>query len=145
MRIKVFFDTNILVDVLLGNRPHSEASRGVFQTVYDHVAEGVISSQSMVDATYILEKVKDAHFIDQYLDIANHFNLEPVDFFDLKSACTNFTGDFEDDALYQVALHSACDVIVTSDKSFIRTYQHKNPRLLVMTPEEYMAKVTADA
>ena len=143
MRIKVFFDTNSLVDVLLGNRPHSEASKKVFQTVYNHLAEGVVTSQSMIDATYILGKIDGASFTSQFLDIVNHFNLETVDFFALKHACTNFSGDFEDDALYHVALHSGCDVIVTSDKTFIRTYQHKNPRLLVITPEEFVEKVTA--
>ena len=145
MRIKVFLDTNILVDVLLGNRPHSEASKMVFQAVYDHVAEGVISSQSMIDATYILGKIDGASFTDQFLDIVNHFNLETVDFFALKHACTNFTGDIENDALYHVALHSGCDVIVTSDKTFIRTYQDKNPRLLIITPEVFVEKITADA
>ena len=144
MRIKVFIDTNVLVDVLLGNRPHSEASKGVFQTVYDHLAEGVISSQSMIDATYVLGKIDGASYINQLFDITNHFNLEPVDFFALRRACTNFTGDFEDDALYHVALNSCCDVIVTSNKTFIRTYQDKNPGLLVMTPEEYVKKVTAE-
>ena len=144
MRIKVFIDTNILVDVLLGNRPHSAASRGVFQAIYNHLAEGVIASQSLVDASYILGRIPDASFTEQFLDIVNRFNLAYVDLFAVKQSCTDFTGDFEDDALYHVALNSGCDVIVTSDKTFIKTYCDKTPGLLIMTPEEFVEKITAE-
>ena len=53
MKIKIFFDTNILMDVLMEDRPMTEISNKIFQTVLSNKAEGVLVAQSFVDASYM--------------------------------------------------------------------------------------------
>lgn len=143
MLVKVFIDTNVLVDVLIGDRTHSPASIKVFETVYTHKAEGVIATQSMVDASYILRKIPDCDYRERFMYLSNRFNIHSVDSFAIYDACNNFTGDFEDDALFSVARATCCDVFITSDKSFISRYTGADPHILVMTPEDYIDKITA--
>ena len=65
-----------------------------------------------------------------------------VDTFAINYACNHPTGDFEDDAMYHVAKLSFCDVIVTSDKLFKERHQGEDPNIQIMTPEEFVAKIT---
>lgn len=143
MLIKVFIDTNVLVDVLIGKRTHSDASLKVFETVFAHKAEGVIATQSMVDASYILRKIPDCNYRESFMSLSNRFNLHNVDSFAIYDACTNFTGDFEDDALFSVARAACCDVFITSDKAFISRFTGADSHILVMTPEEFLERATA--
>ena len=54
LTIKVFLDTNVLIDVLSAtNRPSTEYSSRIFQEIRNFKLEGVISVQSVVDAAYV--------------------------------------------------------------------------------------------
>ena len=56
---RVFLDTNIILDVLSSdNRNHREASRKIFQAMRNEDFEGFITTQSIIDAQYILSKEK---------------------------------------------------------------------------------------
>ena len=143
MRVKVFVDTNIIVDVLVGNRVHSEASKRIFALVFGNRIEGVIAAHSLIDASYILRGEVDVpDFLRNVNKLCNSFNIHYVDTFAINYACNNPTGDFEDDAMYHVAKLSFCDVIVTSDKLFKERHQGEDPNIQIMTPEEFVAKIT---
>ena len=142
MRVKVFVDTNIIVDVLAGNREHSAASKRIFALVFDNRIEGVVAAQSLIDASYILRGEGLSDFIGSVDKICNNFNIHYIDTFAINYACNHPTGDFEDDAMYHVAKLSFCDVIVTSDKLFKERHQGEDPNIQIMTPEEFVAKIT---
>ncbi len=142
MRVKVFVDTNIILDVLAGNRAHSDASKRIFALVFGNRIEGVIATQSLIDASYILRGEGISDFIGSVDKLCNNFNIHYVDTFAINYACNHPTGDFEDDAMYHVAKLSFCDVIVTSDKLFKERHQGEDPNIQIMTPEEFVAKIT---
>ena len=58
MKLKVFFDTNVILDVLLGDRPNSSASNFLFEVVKEGLMEGVVTTQSLLDAAYIVGKMR---------------------------------------------------------------------------------------
>ena len=62
VRVKVFLDTNVLLDVLEGDRPSTVYSNLVFEAVRERLLEGVLTTQSIVDASYIASKREDSDF-----------------------------------------------------------------------------------
>lgn len=116
----VLIDTNVLMDVLLGNRPSSSASRCIFDCVREGRLEGVIVTQSVVDAAYGIRKEGEVAyklFRESILDLFKYFNDDRASYFDVKYACLQSSGDFEDDVLYARAQARACDAIDTALKN----------------------------
>ena len=140
MKSKVFIDTNVLMDVLLGNRPSSEASGIIFRAIKEGRMEGVITTQSLVDAAYCLEK-KGMHFQDSFLKLFNFLDVETLNTFDLKHACIQGRGDFEDDAQYSKAEEVSCDFFVTNDRKFRQRYGTEEESIRFYTPEEMVREM----
>lgn len=142
-RVKVFLDTNVLLDVLEGDRPATPYSNLVFQAVRDRLLEGVLTTQSIVDASYIASKRKGSDFpaFCRHILLLMHFlNIESLDAFDLKDALLHPTGDFEDDVQFARAIGSYCQVFVTSDQRILRR-SPDDSGMLVYTPEELVQKM----
>lgn len=140
MKVKAFLDTNILLDLIQNGRPCTPYSREIMQSVYDGDMEAVITTQSILDASYTAQK---AGQIQAFLDIVklwcSHANIESVNAFDIRFAVKDYMGDFEDDAQYYQALESCCDVIITSDENFRKKYNGKNELLRLMSPQEFVS------
>ena len=143
MKIKAFLDTNVLMDVLQKGRPSSSFSQTIFQAVWDHKIEAVLTTQSIVDSSYVAQKAGlQKAFFDMVNKCCDHINIEQINSFDIRFACRNYTGDFEDDSLFYRAIDCNCDVFVTSDKKLRETYQGKHKNLRIMSPEEFVSKMT---
>ena len=140
MKSKVFIDTNVLMDVLLGNRPSSEASGIIFRAIKEGRLEGVITTQSLVDAAYSLEK-QGLLFQDSFLKLFDFLNVETLDTVDLRHACIHGRGDFEDDALYAKAEETSCDFFVTNDRKFRQRYGTDEESIRFYTPEEMVREM----
>ncbi|MBR5432358.1 MAG: type II toxin-antitoxin system VapC family toxin [Bacteroidales bacterium] len=142
MKIKAFLDTNVLLDVLQTSRPGSEYSPVIFQAIWDRKIEAVVTTQSLIDAAYMAEK---AGVQQVFLDFANkccdYINIDSINSFDIRFACKNYQGDFEDDAQYYRAQDTRCDVFVTSDKDFHKKYQGRDPFLQFLTPQEFVKRM----
>lgn len=142
MRIKAFLDTNVLMDVLQKGRPSSYSSQVIFQAVWDRRIEAVLTTQSIVDSSYLAQKAGlQKVFFDMVDKCCDHINIDQLNSFDIRFACRNYTGDFEDDSLFYRAIDCNCDVFVTSDKKFRDTYQGKQKNLRIMSPEEFVARM----
>lgn len=143
MKIKAFLDTNVLMDILQEGRPNTAFSRVIFQAVWNREIEAVLTTQSIIDASYIAQKtgIRQA-FFDTVNKCCDHINIDQINSFDLRFACQHYNGDFEDDSLYYRALDTYCDVFITSDKELIRRYDGKNKNLRIMSPEAFVEKMT---
>lgn len=140
MKLKVFLDTNVLMDILQGGRPSSRASQTIFQAVYDGLIEAVVTSQSIIDASYLALKAGNAEkFFAAVGSWCNHLNSEQITTFDVLWALKHFSGDFEDDAQVSRALDSFCDVFITSDRKLLKSYADRYEDLRFMSPEEFVA------
>lgn len=146
-RIKVMFDTNVLLDVLCPDgRPSSTASATVFRAVKDGILEGEISTQSIIDAAYVASQTEGGRlpvFKNKMLELVNFVNIDSLSSFSIYAALGKDSLDFEDDALYEHAYDTGCDVFLTSDKDFIKQHKGEDERIQFFTPEEFVAKLTA--
>ena len=145
LKTRVFLDTNVLVDVLMDeSRPSYACSIGIFQLARQHKLEAFLTTQSIIDASYIASKApgkRSDFFREKILNLLKYINVEYIDSFDLTDAIKIGGNDFEDDALFAHAESKGVDVLVTSDRKFIAS--HPPTDMLVMTPEEFMAHVKA--
>ena len=139
LRNKVFLDTNVLIDVLsVGKRPSTDYSDRIFQEIRNFRLEGVITIQSIVDASYIFRHDKDylPLFRDRILQIKNYINLEPLDDSDLQDALLSGQSDFEDELQYYHAESVGCDYFITADRKLKNRKSHAG--MQVCTPEEFV-------
>ena len=146
MRIKAYLDTNVLMDVLQEGRPSSADSRMIFQAILDRKIEAVLSTQSIIDASYLAQKTGiKQEFFNTVNKCCDYINMDQINTFDLRHACKNYSGDFEDDAQLSRALDTFCDVFVTNDKQFRSRQDGKHKNLRFMSPEEFVAKMKGQA
>lgn len=141
VKYKVFLDTNVLLDVLCpDNRPSSGASRIIFQAVYTGLMEAVITTQSILDAAYILSCVND-HFDKEafgrcVLSMMDFMTIDSIHIFDIRDAIFRPGRDLEDDAQAEHAQAEGCDAIITSDRDFRR--RNDSSGILYFSPEEFV-------
>lgn len=123
MKTKVFLDTNVLVDFLLGRGPSYEAVCSIFQAARNGLLEAVVTTQSIIDACYIIRK-NDLEGFDRFRNciskMSGFINIDCIDASELMSAFSRYTGDFEDDAQFAHADSAFCDIVITSDREFAK-------------------------
>ena len=143
-KYRVFLDTNVLLDTLLGNtRPAYVASRSILQAAKQGLLEVFITTQSIIDASYICSRIPDYNdnsFNNAVKELLSFANVDYINSFDLNRVLKARTGDFEDDAQFQHADFIECDALITSDKAFRNS--KRETEMLFFSPEEFLAKMT---
>lgn len=112
--MKVFIDTNIMVDVLLGRKEFLLQSSNIFQLADNEDIELYATALTFANALYVsrkelgketaLQKLKDFHDI---------LKTDPMDDNELSKALLMDDKDFEDNLQYCSAVSAGCEVIVT--------------------------------
>ena len=141
MRTKVFLDTNILMDLMVPNRPFTKESMMVLAAVQSHMVEAQVSTQSIIDCAYSSRKagVKLQDFTAFIRELEQYVNIGYVDSFDLDLAMAEPNGDLEDDAQFSCAYRSCCDFFLTNDRGLLE--RPENANLKVMTPQAFVAEM----
>ncbi len=114
--MKIFLDTNILLDLLLDRERSYEASI-ILNSIDVGLFEGYISDITLVNIDYIAKKQKKENEIKEFLILL----LETMEI------CTPDTNllfealklenkDFEDNIQYLLAKKYKCDCLITNDK-----------------------------
>lgn len=145
MKLKVFLDTNVLLDALLDNRPGAVFSLAVLTMVKNNMLEAEVTTQSIVDAEYISHHygTPRERFTAFIKEISRYVNMDYIDATNIRWALEHSGGDFEDDAQYSSAFSWVCDYYLTWDKEMLKRTEFGNV-LTVMTPKDFMAIVTAE-
>ena len=144
VRVKVFVDTNVLVDYLSPSRKDHNSALDLFGLILTSQIEAALSTQSMLDASYIARKFPDfsqSGFRATMIELLARTNVEDIDSFDLKAALKDTETDLEDSAQIAFAYNQRCDVIITHDKKLLARTM---PRpMLAMTPESFLDRCRA--
>lgn len=143
--MKVFLDTNVLLDLLSATeRPSSEASRMIFQAIRSGYLEGVLTTQSIVDANYILSRLGQGFSAEAFsravLSLLNFVNISSLDSFDIHAALLHPSGDFEDDVQFAHAEAEGCDVFVTSDQGLLNRTSEIG--MIILPPTQIIARMS---
>ena len=141
--MKVFLDTNILMDWYQKDRPGNALAMAIISASGENTYNLVVSTQSIIDSAYSLRKTGVTYeaFADMLGILRSRVRIVGIDEIDLLWAMDHYSGDFEDDVLYARAQARACDAIVTNDRKFRKKYEGKDRRIRFFTPEELLAEM----
>lgn len=133
--MRVFIDTNILLDVLAKREGFVGSAKRLFTLCEDRVVEGWVSALSLCDCAYVLRKfmpVKDVR--DKIGVLKMIFSMADIDEEVMNGALMSKMADFEDSVQLAAAKDIQADIIVTRNKTHFRGSPIK-----VMTPDEFLA------
>lgn len=139
--MKVLFDTNVVLDVLLDREPHVDVAARLFALIDNGRLEGSICATTVTTIYYIAAKSfsrKRAH--TQVQELLGLFDVADVGRDVLDRALDLDFADFEDAVAHEAARASGVAAIVTRDGS-----DFVNASLPVFDPHELLAAIAAVA
>ena len=135
--MRVLFDTNVLLDVLLDREPWVEWSSACWQANDEGRITGYVTACSIPDIFYIARRLKDRDVAYKAVRIClDAFNICLIDAQTLEQAMGLAEDDFEDNLQIAAAAIAGLDTIVTRDKEGFA-----EAALPVLTPEELMQQI----
>ena len=133
--MKIFLDTNVILDVLTKKEPFYIDSSKVLTLVNEKIVSGYISAITVNNIYYILRKLKDKDTAKNFItEILVSFEIIPLTKDILTQANKISTRDFEDGIQFFSALGCGCDFLITrNDKDY--------PKLgiKIITPDEFIS------
>lgn len=133
--MKLLFDTDVILDVLLDRHPWSRASSQLLSQVEEGRLNGYLCATSVTTLFYLLNKQFDRKRALAALDkILLLCDVAPVTRTILLAARQSKFSDFEDAVVHEAAWHLGCDGLVTRN-----TRDFKHAKLPVYTPHELTA------
>ena len=135
--MKVFVDTNVMLDFLLKREKVFEDARTIMALGYNKRYELYMSSLSFSNIAYIARKeLKGDALYDCFSNICELLTVSPVSQVEVDQAILLRADDFEDALQYSSAKTIGADCIVTRT---IKDFPFSSIELV--TPEEFVKKV----
>ncbi len=136
--MKILFDTNIVLDVLMDRMPFSDAAAELFSKVEDGTIIGYLCGTTITTVYYLAAKtIGTARAQEEIKKMLSLFEVAPVNRLVLESALAADFNDFEDAVIHEAACHVGAEAIVTRNQK-----DFKKSQISVYTSEE-MAKILA--
>lgn len=115
--MKILFDTNVVLDVLMDREPFSDAAATLFAMVEEGDCIGHLCATTLTTIYYLAGKALGAKGAKQAIQkLLALFEVAPVNRLVLETALQVRFMDFEDAVVYAAALHAGADVIVTRNE-----------------------------
>jgi len=132
--MRVLFDTNVILDVLLERQPFSEPASKLLSKVEKGKIIGLICATTITTIYYLVNRTLDRKKADECIDLLlNLLEVASVNRVVIETARTLEFRDFEDAVVYASALHSGCSCVVTRNlKDFSAS------EIPVFSPEELL-------
>lgn len=137
--MKVYIDTNVLIDYLYYARPNHVEAVTIFTLFKKGLFEASVSAQSVIDASYVYmnkEKLPRELFLRAIREMLLYVKIPSIDVDNIRFALSSSITDFEDAAQIGCAMAARCNLIISSDRKM-----KNNGLIKVFTPEEFLAKV----
>lgn len=132
--MRVFLDTNIIIDLLDNSREGFMSAALIFEAAKEGFLDVCVSSQSITDCAYIARKKPLDIFQSAISRILPFVDVLPLTRDHLAKASTSRCPNFEDAALIACAEESLCDVIITSNTKHFKDFTF----IKVHTPKEFV-------
>ncbi len=130
--MKLFLDTNIFMDMLF-ERQQGHYAKQIIQLIQNGIHEGVVADITLLNIDYVAKKQNQQ--IRQFLYfIESNFAIIGADNRDMYHALELDNHDLEDNVQAMLAKKTACDLIISNDKSFIQN------SLAVLGAESFLAQ-----
>ncbi len=116
--MRIFLDTNIFLDMLL-RREQSVNVKQIIQFIQDGFYQGYVADITLLNIDYVAKKQKQDirkffYFFEENFQIVGADNSDILKALDIKNS------DLEDNFQYILAKKSACSLIISNDKTFLK-------------------------
>ena len=116
--MKVLFDTNVILDVLLDREPFVEDASYLLSKVERTEITGFLGATTITTIHYLIKKSLGPKEAIQHVQaLLSLFEVAPVNRLVLENALNPKFTDFEDSVLHEAACHAGAEYIVTRDIS----------------------------
>jgi predicted nucleic acid-binding protein len=137
--VKVLFDTNVVLDLLLDRVPFAAAAAELAARVERGELAGYLGATTITTVHYLSSKAVGRDRARQHVGgLLQLFEVAPVTRPVLAAALDLPFGDFEDAVLHEAAREAGARAIVTRDPR-----DFAGSRLAVFTPQELLAALAA--
>ncbi len=132
--MKVLFDTNIILDVLLDRQPFSEYASHLMSKVERSEINGFLCATTVTTIHYLLSKnLSKQQAMISINSIMALFEVASVNRLVIENALKSKFTDFEDSVLHESARHAGADYIITRNiKDF------KDTTIPAFVPAEFL-------
>lgn len=137
--MKVLFDTNVILDVLLYREPHVEIAAKLVNFVDTGKVDGVLCANTITTVFYLAAKAKGRTEAQKYVhELLTMFEIAAVDERVLQQALALGFSDYEDAVVHESARAVGASAIVTRNQKDFR-----GAELPVLGPQELLLAVVA--
>jgi predicted nucleic acid-binding protein len=137
--VKVLFDTNVVLDLLLDREPWAQTAADLVARVEREEIEGALGATTITTIHYIAAKAKGSALArEQIRKLLAIFAIAPVNRPVLDAALELGMADFEDAVLCEAARQAGAEVIVTRDPKGFK----KAVGMTILSPKE-LAEILA--
>ena len=136
--MRIFIDTNILIDLLIKRKPSYVSVARMFDIALKRKDTIVISNLSIVNAHYVVKKiagVEESALRTALHNICTTCEIAPFTVSTTVKSLVSEFKDFEDATQYFCALENSCHLIVTNNEK-----DFKLSSLPVMSAAEFLIK-----
>ncbi len=132
--IKIFLDTNIIIDVMEKREPYFLQSANLLELGYKGYVSLYATSLTFINALYISRKsIGKEAAIEKVKLLRNFIEISPMSAQEFDIALRMDTKDIEDNLQYSSALSAECNIIVTRNKKDFPA----NASVKILTPQEF--------
>ena len=133
--IKIFLDTNVIIDALTLRDYDYGPSKAVLYNVVKGKVTGYICSKQITDIYYIFRKYykKESEIMTSIKKIVSFFEILPLFKGDILACLNTKMSDFEDAILHEVAKVNMIPIIVTNNINHFKECQ-----TMVLTPQQFL-------
>jgi predicted nucleic acid-binding protein len=130
--MKILFDTNVILDVLLDREPFSDDAAFLLSLVEQSEIIGFICATTVTTIYYLAAKALGHQAASRHIrTLLNLFVVAPVNRVVLEGAAASKFKDFEDAVIYASAIHAGAEYIVTRN-----SVDFKESRLPIFSPAD---------
>ncbi len=137
MAIKIFLDTNIVLDVLDDKRPFHSSAAELYRIIEESEVKGFISESVLTTTDYILQKVATKEIRTSMIShLLGLLEVLPCNTQICNKALQSNFSDLEDAILYQIALSGGIEYFITNDGKALKKLSL--PTLQVISSKEFL-------
>ena len=134
--MKIFVDTNLFIEILLGREPFFSASALVYKLCESNRIEGYIAPITINNIHYICRRTKRVEEIKAFLtEVSSIFTIAAMDGETVRRAEKLPLNDYEDALQYALAQQHTCHYLITRNTKDFKKVQPVE----VVTPEAFLS------
>lgn len=134
--MRVFFDTNVLIDVIAERKPFYADSAAIWTLAEQGKIVGLVSAISFNNIYYVVHRLEDAKKARRALQLLRDtFEVAACDQQTINQAIDAKFKDFEDAVQYVSAVRASADCLVSRNPNHFPTAED----CPVLTPAEFLA------